>query len=203
MTWGNRYPRIVTWARFQDRATSQTFAAFNTHWDHESQPAREHGARLMRQKMGQVRDHQDALLLLGDLNCDENNPAFKKLAGPSPPPPGLPGDLMERGPSPSLDFELLDTFRTIHHSGGAVGTFHAFRGSRDGSKIDFVLVSPLPGDTSHPPGRDASVWAVLDAGIIHTSDAGHYPSDHFPVTATLELRTAAPLAAETFVIDGR
>src|SRR3954462_1568528 len=45
MTWGNRFPRIVTWARFADGARGgATFTVFDTHWDHESQPARERGA---------------------------------------------------------------------------------------------------------------------------------------------------------------
>jgi endonuclease/exonuclease/phosphatase family metal-dependent hydrolase len=39
-TWGNRLPRIVTWARFQDKATGREFTVANTHLDHESEEAR-------------------------------------------------------------------------------------------------------------------------------------------------------------------
>ncbi|MBW3555105.1 MAG: endonuclease/exonuclease/phosphatase family protein, partial [Gemmatimonadetes bacterium] len=43
-SWGNRIPRIATWARLRDTATDTSFYVVNTHWDHESQNARERSA---------------------------------------------------------------------------------------------------------------------------------------------------------------
>jgi endonuclease/exonuclease/phosphatase family metal-dependent hydrolase len=51
MTLGNRFPRVATWARFRERETGDTFYVFNTHWDHESQPARERSAALRLQRI--------------------------------------------------------------------------------------------------------------------------------------------------------
>lgn len=74
----------------------------------------------------------------------------------------------------TADGTWRDTFRLRHPSASPVGTFTAFRsGNVGGDKIDYVFVSPE--------------WQVLDAAIIRTERAGRYPSDHFPVTATLQL----------------
>ena len=66
---------------------------------------------------------------------------------------------------------IRDIFRAVHPEATEVGTFHAFNGKRDGEKIDAILVSPE--------------WKVRAAAIVTTNDNGRYPSDHFPVTATL------------------
>jgi len=69
---------------------------------------------------------------------------------------------------------LRDSFRDLSADATGIGTFHAFQGSIQGEKIDAILVS------SH--------WQVEAAGINRTNAAGRYPSDHFPVTATLLLK---------------
>ena len=54
------------------------------------------------------------------------------------------------------------------------GTFTGFvLTATTGPKIDYILV---------PPGAE-----VIDAAIVRTSRDGRYPSDHFPVTATVRL----------------
>lgn len=155
MSWGNRITRIVTWARFRDRATDATFHVFNTHWDHESQRAREHSARLLVERI-QARAAGDPVLVMGDFNAGEDNIAFRTLLA------GEPGAL-----------RLYDTFRAVHPHALDTGTYHAFTGDRSGAKIDAILASPE--------------WRTLNAGIILFSENGLYPSDHFPVTATLQL----------------
>lgn len=52
------------------------------------------------------------------------------------------------------------------------GTFHRFTGATDLFRIDFIYASPeLKG---------------LESVIMHNSKNGNYPSDHFPVRATLD-----------------
>lgn len=119
-SWGNRIPRIVTWARFRDHHTGQSFYVYNTHWDHESQPSRERSAGLLLDRMA-AREHvDDPVLVTGDFNAGESNPAFTAL----------------------LDGGLVDTFRTLHPNATDVGTFHGFEGGRSGEKIDAVLAGP-------------------------------------------------------------
>jgi endonuclease/exonuclease/phosphatase family metal-dependent hydrolase len=66
-TWGNDVRRMVTWARFRDRATGREFHFWNTHLDHAVQLAREKSAELIRQRIGAL--PSDApLFLVGDFN---------------------------------------------------------------------------------------------------------------------------------------
>jgi len=69
---------------------------------------------------------------------------------------------------------LRDAFRVLHSEAKEVGTFNGFEGRTDGKKIDAVLVS------RH--------WSVMEAAIDRTEREGRFPSDHFPVTATLRLK---------------
>jgi endonuclease/exonuclease/phosphatase family metal-dependent hydrolase len=165
MTWGNRITRLATWARFRDRAAyGSTFYVFNTHWDHESQPSRERSAALILERIRARAHPDDPVLLMGDFNAGEDNPAFQALVARRDPPPG--------------EVRLYDTFRAVHPDAGRTGTFHAFRGDRSGPKIDAILASPQ--------------WETLDAAIVLDSEDGLYPSDHFPVTAVVRLPFPGP-----------
>jgi endonuclease/exonuclease/phosphatase family metal-dependent hydrolase len=67
---------------------------------------------------------------------------------------------------------LRDTFRVAHPDASPVGTFTGFTiGQVQGEKIDYIFVT-----------RE---WQVVDAAIVRTARGDRYPSDHFPVTATL------------------
>lgn len=64
---------------------------------------------------------------------------------------------------------------SLWHCQETVGTFTEFTfGKTDGEEIDYVLV---------PRGTE-----VMSAEIVRTSRNGGYPSDHFPVVATIRLR---------------
>jgi endonuclease/exonuclease/phosphatase family metal-dependent hydrolase len=67
---------------------------------------------------------------------------------------------------------LRDSFRVVHPDASPVGTFTGFTmGQVQGEKIDYIFVT--------------QEWRVVDAAIIRTARGDRYPSDHFPVTATL------------------
>lgn len=66
---------------------------------------------------------------------------------------------------------LRDSYRVVHPDADSAGTFNGFTGDRSGDKIDAILVSPA--------------WAVLNSAIDHRGEGGRYPSDHFPVVASL------------------
>jgi endonuclease/exonuclease/phosphatase family metal-dependent hydrolase len=137
---------------------------FNTHLDHQSQPAQELGAELIAQRMGR-RSHPDRIILTGDFNAGEANPAMRYLKGEVRAVPS------KSGPCAVVP-TLVDTFRVLHPDDTTVGTFHGFSGKRDGEKIDYVLASPD--------------WKVLDACIAYDNSDGRYPSDHFPVMAVVK-----------------
>jgi endonuclease/exonuclease/phosphatase family metal-dependent hydrolase len=79
-TWGNTNRRMVTWVRFKDRRTGGQFHFWNTHLDHQLQPAREKAAALIRERIVKT-DARLPLLLAGDFNAEAGaNPAYDVLA---------------------------------------------------------------------------------------------------------------------------
>jgi endonuclease/exonuclease/phosphatase family metal-dependent hydrolase len=151
-TWGNELPRICTWARLLDRTSGKRLLYLNTHWDHQSQPARRQSGKLMGRRVLELARDDEPAIITGDFNASPENPAFRAL-------------LEEGG--------LHDTFRKAHPDEKDVNTFNGF-GRPSGVKIDAVVV------TDH--------WETQDAKIVRTRVDGRFPSDHFPVTATLVLR---------------
>ncbi len=148
--WGNRITRLCTWARFesQDQQVFRPFYVFNLHLDHQSQPSREKSVQLLLRRI-QDRTPQDPVIVTGDFNAGETNPAIKQMKA-----------------------SFHDTFRMLHADAADVVTFNGFKSLPTGTdKIDYVFV-----DSSIPVG---------DAAIVRDQTDGHYPSDHFPVTATV------------------
>ena len=155
-SWGNNITRICTWARFVDRS-GRAFYHFNLHLDHESQPSRERSVALLRQRIDARAFPADPVVVTGDFNAGERNPALAALVakGDTAPP-------------------FVDTYRVLHPAETVVGTFTGFKiGNTAGEKIDYVLVQP---------GAE-----VMSAEIIRASRNDRYPSDHFPVAATVVL----------------
>jgi endonuclease/exonuclease/phosphatase family metal-dependent hydrolase len=155
-SWGNNITRICTWARFVDRS-GRAFYHFNLHLDHESQPSRERSVALLRQRIDARAFPADPVVVTGDFNAGERNPALAALVakGDTAPP-------------------FVDTYRVLHPAETVVGTFTGFKiGNTAGKKIDYVLVQP---------GAE-----VRSAEIVRASRNGRYPSDHFPVAATVVL----------------
>jgi endonuclease/exonuclease/phosphatase family metal-dependent hydrolase len=159
-SWGNSITRICTWARFIDR-DGRGFYHFNLHLDHQSQPSRERSTLLLRLRIAGRAFPGDPVVVTGDFNVGERNPALSALV--SKEDPGAP---------------FVDTYRVLHPDETVVGTFNGFKfGNTAGDKIDYVLVAP---------GAD-----VLSADIVRTSRSDRYPSDHFPVVARVRLPAGA------------
>lgn len=120
MHWGNHITRICTWARLADRRGGDTLRVYNTHWDHESQASRERSAALVLARVAEG-PPGDGVIVMGDFNAGEANPAFRALVAP---PTGL-----------------TETFRALHPDDSIVGTFNGFAGTTTGEKIDAILVN--------------------------------------------------------------
>jgi endonuclease/exonuclease/phosphatase family metal-dependent hydrolase len=81
-SWGNKHTRICTWARLiaaDDPDKKTAIYIYNTHWDHQSQPARVNSALLMLKKIKERAHKADPYILMGDLNATVENPAVKSL----------------------------------------------------------------------------------------------------------------------------
>jgi endonuclease/exonuclease/phosphatase family metal-dependent hydrolase len=157
-SWGNSITRICTWARFIDR-DGRAFWHYNVHLDHLSQPSRERSSALLAERTAARRIPTEPVIVTGDFNAGETNPAVTRLTAPQS----------------GVEAPFVDSFRVRHPDESTVGTFTGFKfGQTTGDKIDYVLVQP---------GTE-----VLSAGIIRTSRNDRYPSDHFPVIASIVLR---------------
>ncbi len=146
--WGNQITRMCTWARFESQDGAAPFYVFNLHLDHQSQPSREKSVQLLLEKI-QDRQRQDPVIVTGDFNAGETNPAVALMKD-----------------------SFKDSFRLLHPDATDVVTFNGFKNPPEGTeKIDYIFVPP-------------SVQ-VREATILRDQTGGHYPSDHFPVAATV------------------
>ena len=70
---------------------------------------------------------------------------------------------------------LVDVWRTVHPDATAEAseTIHQFSGAATGVRIDYIYASPD--------------FKVVESEVIRSSKNGNYPSDHYPVRATLNL----------------
>ena len=128
-SWGNEIPRICTWARFIEKKTDKGFYVYNVHYDHRSQPSRLGASELIIQRISKRKRSNDPIILMGDFNASENNPAIK---------------IFKDEP-----LNLVDTFRVVKPDEKMVKTFHGFRGgSFSGGKIDHVFMLPKMGKVS-------------------------------------------------------
>ena len=156
-SWDAALTRICTWVRLRDRATQRQFLYANTHFDHKGVQARTEAALVIAKR---VRDlaRGEPILLTGDLNVTEDTPAYAVLAKP-------------QGDAPAW---LLDSYREVHPQRSPdEASFHGFKGTRTGSRIDFIFHTRELKATSSTIERNAS-------------PAGKFPSDHYAVTAILE-----------------
>ncbi len=159
-SWGNRIPRIVTWARFTERSTGNAVWVYNTHFDHRSEPARQSSAVAVAMAIARRADQNEPVIFMGDLNASENSTIVRYLTGR--------GTINER----TSPVTLVETFRQVHPDETEVGTFNGFNfGRTRGPKIDFIFVDEAA--------------TVHDAQIIREHRDERYPSDHFPITATV------------------
>lgn len=157
-TWGNTLPRIATWLRLVDLATGRGFYVMNTHFDHRHQGSREEAALLVARRIDGRKHTDEPVVLLGDFNAVETNPAIAYLAGKAGVIAGS-GRKWEHG--------MIDTFRVLHPSGTSPKSLHLWGRVDAGWKVDHILVS-----------KGAR---VMEAEVV--MDALPFSSDHYPVSA--------------------
>lgn len=122
-TWGNTVTRIVVWARLRDRRSGTEFAMINTHFDHQSEPARIRSAAAMIDLFEGGELDQLPTVVTGD---------FNSAAGDS----GAYSTLVTDGPT-------VDTWEVARKRlTQAWGTFPGYEDPvADGERIDWVLTT--------------------------------------------------------------
>lgn len=119
-TWGNIYPRMVTWARFERIADGATFTLYNTHLPYRDidEPARIRCAELIRARLGKL-PQSERVILVGDFNTTAESRVHSTLT-----------DL------------LTDAWTASPQRSGPEGTFHDFTGTPE-RRIDWILFRGL------------------------------------------------------------
>jgi len=118
-SWDTACTRVCTWARLLDRKTGREFVHFNTHLDHMSAAAREHGMALILARIPLIAQGRP-VILTGDMN-----------ATPGAPPIRL---------ATSVLHDAAAISRTPHT--GTLATFNAFKSNpAPTAQIDYIFVS--------------------------------------------------------------
>lgn len=164
-TWGNKVTRICTWARLDDTAAKRKVQLYNLHLDHESQVSRERSIELLLSRLTR-RDWFDPTIIVGDFNAGPDNPAILDLMG-----------RRTRDDQEAADTlwwpRWTDAYRAVHPDRPEQGTYHGFTGKSSSPRIDFIFVS--------------DEWKPTKSEIVMKDSGGKFPSDHFPVWATIQL----------------
>lgn len=164
-TWGDRYPRKVTWAVVELKRAKTPLLVLNTHLPEgggKNHQLRVRGARLMHDWIAARVTERDrekvAVLVCGDYNSDVDEEPRAQLAG------------SEGGDG----VRLRDAWSEAAPDDPSPGTYGGFRGLRTQQRIDWMLI--------------AGPIRALAAAKIDEQVDGRWPSDHYPVFADLELR---------------
>jgi endonuclease/exonuclease/phosphatase family metal-dependent hydrolase len=119
-TWGNLYPRLVTWARFVRIADGLTFTFYNTHLPYRDvdEDARIRGAQLILARLKALPGNE-IVILVGDFNAPPESRVYSTLTG-----------------------TFADAWSASAKRSGPEGTFHGFTGKAE-RRIDWILFRGL------------------------------------------------------------
>lgn len=159
-SWDSSLPRMASWLHLWDESTGTSFYVINTHFDHYGKQARLESARLIRKFVNHLPLRPQPVVVTGDFNAHESSPPYQAL--------------FNQQSNEQNELMLQDTFR-IHRPNRtkAEGTFGGFNGKLEGARIDWIACS-----------KD---FRVVSADIVVKSYEDRFPSDHYPVTADLEI----------------
>lgn len=157
--WDARHVRSANWARLRHIPSGAVFLHLNTHLDHEGERARVEGARLIIAKLDELQAAADIpVLVTGDFNCHPDSTAHTLFT--------------EGG------------FTDVYTAAGneELNTCHAFQGDDyvpqgSSARIDWILTR----------SNSASEFGIESCNVLRDAQPPLYPSDHYPVLATLKL----------------
>ncbi len=157
-SWDTAITRVTVWAKLRDRASGQTFFAFNTHFDHRGQEARRESAKLLLRRIPEIAGTAP-VVLTGDFNCKPDAPPYKILTAE---------------PDAAGAFRLRDALSvSTTEPLGPTGTWNGFARVAPGQRIDYIFVTPRV--------------QVLSHVTVGETRNGRFPSDHLPVLAEVRL----------------
>ena len=182
--WEAACPRVCTWALLKDRKSGRRLCFANTHTDHISATARVEGMKLILERMKTFAEGAP-VVFTGDHNCRENDEPAKLASAAlenaiyvSKTPPKGPWRTFSGWQWREKEVSCVEALgvtedvrnaRPGSPDGSAQKSFEKY-----GARIDYIYVSPsidVLDVTTHGEPRKGTKL---------------YPSDHFPVTATIK-----------------
>ena len=153
------FPRICTVCEAYSRKLSRKIRVFNTHFDHICLMARTLSVQIILKYMHELNQEEKLpTILMGDMNTK---------------PHSKPIQILSQNLHEYPDIHLTDIWQCFDPD-EIMNTYHGFRGKEKGLPIDYIFIS------------DELEFA--DAYIDRTNFGGRYPSDHYPLVATLRLK---------------
>jgi endonuclease/exonuclease/phosphatase family metal-dependent hydrolase len=153
--WDANFPRIVTWAKFQDQRTKKNFYHFNTHFDHIGQQARTESSRLLLARIPKIAA-ASPFVVTGDFNAEASTSVYKILTG-------------KEGIAAAKLFDARYVSKNGHFGGNS--TFNNFKELEPDRTIDYVFVGEKT--------------KVFEHGVLSDRWDGLWASDHLPVLAEI------------------
>ena len=184
--WGAGCPRVCTWAVLKDRKGGARFCFANTHTDHKSKLARREGMKLIVEKrLRTIASDSMPVILTGDHNCLETEEAAKMASRRmknalylSETPPTGPWRTLNCWLWKDSEIQCQEAWRkSIEERNAPIAQGGPFekRFAFGGPRIDYIYVTDGIKVRSFATCANARPGKKL------------YPSDHFPVTATVVL----------------
>lgn len=143
-SWGNLFPRMVTWARFEQIADGVTFTFYNTHLPYRDidEDARIRCVQLILERLNALPGNE-IVILVGDFNAPPESRVYSTLTS-----------------------TFTDAWTRSARRSGPEGTFHDFTGQPQ-RRIDWILfrgLKPLSVETvttSEPPRYTSDHFPVI------------------------------------------
>lgn len=151
--WDAALPRIVTWGKFREIRSGQTFFVFNTHFDHKGEMARDSSAVLLMRKVTEIAAEAPAFIT-GDFNATPESNTLRLLTTNA-----------KRG------YKVINPLLLTTNMLNPVWTFDGFGSTpvQSRERIDYIF--------SFDPVK------MIDYRHIDQRKKGLYASDHLPVVA--------------------
>ena len=153
--WDATYQRLATYATFDDSATEPPITVVNVHLDHEGEQARREGISLVRDRLVDIVDDGESVLV-GDFNCRPTDPAYRRAIA-------------------AIDgwSEFVAAETVADAVGGPSETYTGFpEEDEQPQNIDHILISD---------GLDVDKLYTC----VPPSESENQPSDHRPVLADI------------------
>ena len=156
--WDAMCPRVCNWGLFRQKATGRKFLFFNTHLDHMGKVARVKEMELVIARAKAMSEEGTLAFLTGDMNVPVTAAAIK-TAETYFDNAFKVTQTPRRGPDRSWNNWEVEAKRSR------------------GALIDYIFLSRRP-----------DLVQVKDLAVLDDRYDGFYPSDHFPLVATIDMK---------------